>query len=312
MQCKREFLMESNVSGLLVVLIILALSSSPHVLGSLRHDPGSLDAFIFNYTSRLVQNHPTGILYNISLPSNFSGIEVSAIRLRSSTFWTRGANISFLGIPPRVLPLPYTRRLAIVYMNLGNLSSSFYRLSDHRLLAPVLGFMVIDATNKTRSQKLDLGVRGERINIRFSRLDASNGELSNARCVKLHPKGIIELSSMVSPYVCSTQGPGYFSIAVTNQGSDSWRVGLWEWRFIGFVAGLGGLALVGLIVVAIYRGHTSRRVKAMEKDYGKEESLRMKWIGRNKVPTASMTRTHGVLETDHGTLTQSSMSSSFF
>ncbi|GAB4861645.1 hypothetical protein Ancab_036897 [Ancistrocladus abbreviatus] len=276
------------------------------------HDPRFLDDFLYNHTYAVLPKHRTGVLYNISLPPNFSGMEVSVVRLRSSTFWARGANFSVFGIPPRVLPRPYVKRLAILYENLGNWSSSYYELPGYIFLTPVVGFRAFDASNSTRSMnpKLNLTLHGDRISIRFPQIQLPEKNVIVKKCVRFDPSGSIELSSMVGPSLCSTKDQGHFCIAAPRHVPSSSppslpsslsarRFALWEWGVIGFIAGLIVLILLIVIITVCCKALGSKKIRGMEKQANKSEALSITWIGTSKMPSATMTRTQAALEIDY-------------
>ncbi|KAJ0111234.1 hypothetical protein Patl1_00544 [Pistacia atlantica] len=110
-------------------------------------DVDLLDDLFHSSANETLPKHRTGRLFNISLPSNYSGMHLSAFRLRSWTFWTSGANYNSINIPPRVVTTPYAKRIAIVYENLGNWSSSYFGVRNYSMVTPVVGFTVYDASN---------------------------------------------------------------------------------------------------------------------------------------------------------------------
>ncbi|KAL8543497.1 hypothetical protein ACS0TY_004151 [Phlomoides rotata] len=125
---------------------LLSFSSLIHCFNSNLDE--FLDAILHDHAFRvLIHQRPhTGTLYNASLPANLAGIKVSVVGLRSTTLWRRGANFSNFIIPPKTLPVPYVKRLVIVYHNLGNCSSLYYNLSGYTLKSPVVGFLVYNAS----------------------------------------------------------------------------------------------------------------------------------------------------------------------
>ncbi|GMH17289.1 hypothetical protein Nepgr_019130 [Nepenthes gracilis] len=287
--------------------VILNLSFSSFVLAFNGYDPNSLDAIICNYTLPWISKHKAGVLYRISLPSNFSDMEVSVVRLRSSTFWARGANFSFLDIPPRVMPLPHAKRLAMVYENLRNWSSSYYQLPGYIFLAPVVSFMAFDASNPTRitSPKLTLTIHGEPISIRFPQLRVLETN-TTAKCVRFQPGGRAEFIKMVTPNLCTTTiAEGHFSIVVPNRtppwspSPNSTNAGLWEWSVIGFVAVIFAFVFIALIVMVIFKVFVLKKITEMEKESDKGMALSTRWIGMSKMPFASTTRTHAALDIDY-------------
>ncbi|XP_019244313.1 PREDICTED: uncharacterized protein LOC109224184 [Nicotiana attenuata] len=101
-------------------------------------------------------------------------MKLSLVRLRSRTLWKKGANFSGFSIPPKTIPVPYVKRIHIVYNDLGNLSSHYFNISGYNLLTSVIGFMVYDAPSHissiTNLTKIDLKPMEQPISIEFKNL----------------------------------------------------------------------------------------------------------------------------------------------
>ncbi|KAJ8427383.1 hypothetical protein Cgig2_000512 [Carnegiea gigantea] len=258
--------------------------------------------------------------------ANFSGMEVSVLRLRSSTLWARGANFGSFDIPPRIITMPYVKRLAIMYENLGNLSSHYYDLPGFKFLTAVVGLVIYDATDvsETKSPKrLNIALMGKSIRVRFDHVQVPKGRNSSLlKCIRFEPtSGPVELSDVVSHGVCSSKGLGHFAIAIPIVNSTTLspphspspspsplasptrrarrRLQPWTWWVVGISAGVVGFILVVSISIPGYRAFASRKIRRMESKSEKAESLDTRWIGDSKLPWATMTRTQAVnLETD--------------
>ncbi|KAG6395035.1 hypothetical protein SASPL_145626 [Salvia splendens] len=105
-------------------------------------------------------------LYEVSSPANFSGVGVSLLRLRAHSLWKNGASLSSIGIPPKAaLPFPFTRRVDLVYQDLGNWSTSYYNIViNYSLVAPVVGLMAYDPdTGPTSTRLVGLEMRGDSV-----------------------------------------------------------------------------------------------------------------------------------------------------
>ena len=83
------------------------------------YDRESLDDFLRKQANKETERLRKGVLSNVSLPSNFTGMEVSVVRLRSFSLWSRGMNYSIFSLPPRILPQPNEKRITILFENLG-------------------------------------------------------------------------------------------------------------------------------------------------------------------------------------------------
>ncbi|KAJ4956341.1 hypothetical protein NE237_013124 [Protea cynaroides] len=267
---------------------------------SLQNDSArlSLDALLQHYASKALARSHSGILYKASLPANLSGMEASVVRQRSGSLWSRGANYSSFRFPPRIIPSPYTRRLAMVFENLGNWSSYYYRIPGHSLVTPVVGFRAYDASNFSSIviTPVNLSLTGDPIFIHFPPFLLPSGLNWTARCVTFSVDGTVVLANMILPNVCSTRKQGHFSIVVEQPKRNekrAWKV--WKWWVIGLVGGFVGL--VGICVVCILVRHTrAKKIRKMEKKADQGESFNTVWIGTSKMPSAAVTRTQPILE----------------
>ncbi|KAG5526310.1 hypothetical protein RHGRI_032555 [Rhododendron griersonianum] len=109
----------------------------------------SLDALLQDLALRALPHrrpHTDG-LYKADLPENLEGIKMVVVRIWSKTLWSRGANFSYIHIPRKTLPVPYVRRISLVYLDFGNWSSYFDKVKGYSLVSSVVGFMAFDASN---------------------------------------------------------------------------------------------------------------------------------------------------------------------
>ncbi|XWS50043.1 hypothetical protein CRYUN_Cryun12cG0054600 [Craigia yunnanensis] len=280
---------------LLWLVFSLNFFSSVRSLENFAND--SLDTFLQDFAFRaLVRHRPhTGALYKANLPANLSGMEVSITRMRSRTLRKNGANLSSFHIPSRSVPVPRVRRLAVVYQNLGNWSSHYYRVSGYSLITSVVGFMVFDASN-TRAKSLrriSLDTMGKPISIHFSNLKYPDGMNSAAaRCAVFSTNGTIHLSDMILPNVCYTSDQGHFSVVVPLKRKQR----PWYPWVIGVVLGFAGLVLTsyfGLVFIGILK---TKRIQAMERQADEGVIFDSRWVRSSKMPFATVTRTQPVLE----------------
>ncbi|XP_010251560.1 PREDICTED: uncharacterized protein LOC104593426 [Nelumbo nucifera] len=285
-----------------ICCLCLFISSSGQALNNLTHD--DLDDLFQDYAFKAFKalvRPRTGKLYNAALPVNLSGMEASVVRLRRGSFWVRGANFSTFHIPPRIIPLPYVKRLAIVYQNLGNWSSYYYRVPGYALVAPVVGFMVYDASNlsATSITKLSLSLRGDPISIRFPQVVLPEGSNSTIRCATFSEDGSVLLSEMTLPSECLGHDQGHFSLVVSVPPIAvplKRKVKLWKWWAIGFGSGFIGLVLVGLVGIVALTFVKKNKFGEMERRASEGEAFDTVWIGTSKMPSARVIRTQPVLE----------------
>ncbi|KAK2983872.1 hypothetical protein RJ640_003923 [Escallonia rubra] len=289
-----------------IICLTLYISLSHFVQGSAMnnyYNPDLLDDFVHEYAQKSLLRHRTGTLYNVSLPGNFSGMEASTVRVRSGSFWNRGANFSFFHIPSRAMPMPFVKRVDIVYQNLGNWSSRYYVVPNYTLVTPVVGFLIYDALNSSENGvgMVNLSVTGDPILVRFPQISLPGEERNATRqCVRFDQNGTVEFSDMTMPNLCVTRGQGHFSIVVpTTSKKRKKRERLWKWWVIGFGVGVVGLVLLGLVVVLIRKLIRVKRIAKMERQSEKSEVLDTVWIGESRMPSASGIRTQPVLENDY-------------
>ena len=263
------------------------------------YDPDALDALFHFFANQTLAKHHTGTLTRVPLPSNFSAMEVSVVRLRSGSFWGRGTNFSFFKIPPRVKTLHYVKRLAIVYDNLGEWSSKYYQVPGYSLVSPVVGFNVYDSSNLTtlRDEKVTLSTTTEPISIHFPYVEAKDKDVTELKCVKFGAGGSVEFKNMTERNVCVTGKTGHFSVVISSMPEEKERI--WKWWVIGFVAGTIGLVMLILVGVIIFGIGRRMKIKTMEKQSDTAVALDTFWVGGNKMPSASMIRTQPVLEHDY-------------
>ncbi|KAH6825007.1 hypothetical protein C2S53_000659 [Perilla frutescens var. hirtella] len=278
---------------LICFLHFLHFSSLIHCLKSKLDE--SLEAILHEHAFRvMLHRRPhTGALYNASLPANLAGMKVSAVGLRSTTLWRRGANFSDFIIPPQTLPVPYVKRLLIVYHNLGNCSSLYYTLSGYSLKTPVIGFLVYDASRFSSSNmsKLELDTRGKLISVGFQNSAVIKQSNQRGKCAFFGDTGEVSISEMSAPDVCCSRNQGHFSIVVPFKKQQTWP--FW---IMGFLAGFVGLILVGLAATMAVRSFLGKRTQEMEKEADEGEYLQTYWITSSKMPRAEVTRTQPILE----------------
>ncbi|KAH0731329.1 hypothetical protein KY289_002517 [Solanum tuberosum] len=239
----------------------------------------------------------TGKLYDIPLPTNFSGMESSIVRLRSSSFWRRGANFSFFKIPHRVLPWPFVKRFDIIYENLGNLSSKYYDVTNYTFVTPVIGFLAYDARRSRENYGMvELNTMENHILIHFP---PNNDYNKNMKCVRFVKNGTIEFSNVTMNNTCISRGQGHFAIVVPSLKPEEEKKGKWKWWVIGFGVGIVGLILLIVMGILIYKCVRLKKRGNMERQSEKSEALDDVWVGNSRMPSASGIRTQPVLENSY-------------
>lgn len=297
-----------------IICVMFYVSLSPLFIrwtlavGNSHDDPHSLDDFVHNYAQKRVKLPHTGTLYNISLPSNYSGIGVSFVRLRSASFWARGTNISSsFHIPPRIIPMPFVKRLDIVFQNLGNWSTFYYNVPNYTFVAPIIGLTIYSGdTNSSvnHSQMLNVSLHGNPILVNFLSISIKDSDNATLQCVRFDKNGTVEFSNVTTRNLCTFRDQGHFSIVVPllqppiviRKREEKWN---WKWWVVVFGTAVGGSGVLVLVGILVWKLVRMKRIKGMEKQAEKSEALGTVWVGRSRMPSASGIRTQPVLEDDY-------------
>ncbi|KAJ0105467.1 hypothetical protein Patl1_17592 [Pistacia atlantica] len=280
-----------------IIWLVPCLYFFPFVHSSKNYTTNSLDEYLQDFAFKtLVHHRPhhSGALYKPILPANLSGTRVSIVRLRSRRLWNIGANFSNFHIPSRTITEPHARRLAIVYQDFGNWSSHYYSVPGYSIVTPVIGFMVFDAWNIRAKRKLSLNTMGKPIVIRFFNSSLSDGRVSKAKCVTFSPNGTLLMTEMSVPNVCYSQDQGHFSIVVPLNLKK--KHALWYLWVIGFGLGFAGLILIGYVGILSMKALKTKKIQVTERQADEDFVLDTIWVGRSKMPSATVTRTQPTLE----------------
>lgn len=327
---------------MLVVLLLwclFGLSQNPVMaqsISSLSIGPARrLDVLLQDYAYRAFVRPRTGIPYDGTVPSNLTGIKISAMRLRSGSLRNRGVkSYKEFEIPKGVTEELYVERLVFVYQNLGNWSMTYYALPGYTYLTPVLGLLAYDAANLLATNLPELKIKGTGNPILIHFGDAESVPAgSSPKCVWISLNGSVSFSSPISGNTCSTLDQGHFSIVVESiapspapvspapsptsggggggggggapkAGPTSGGKGKGNrtklWIIVGSV--LGGLslfALLGLLLVWAQKFKQRKKMQQMERASEVGEALHMTSVGPTKAPAAMVTRTQPVLESEY-------------
>ncbi|CAN4108366.1 unnamed protein product [Withania somnifera] len=292
------------MSWLLLLLTLNVAQGSSHML-----DRESLDSFIHEYAINNMTIRHTGKLYDIPLPTKFSGMQVSIVRFRSASFWRRGANFSFFKIPQRVLPWPFVRRFDIIYENLGNLSSKYYDVENYTFVTPVIGFLAYDATRsrEENDKMVELHTMGNNILVHFPHKSLPQDDNKNVSmtCVRFVTNGTIEFSNVTKSNTCISRGQGHFAIVVPalkpEEEEEKKKGGEWKWKWwvIGFGVGIVGLVMLIVMGTLLCKCVRLKKIGNMERQSEKSEALDTVWVGNSRMPCASGIRTQPVIENSY-------------
>ncbi|KAL2557603.1 hypothetical protein Fot_02342 [Forsythia ovata] len=308
------------LGSLTVLLLTILLFCSLRVVTSQSNSTGdarALDALLQDYAYQAFVRPRTGVVYDGVVPSNLTGIKVSAMRLRSGSLRTRGVSVyKEFEIPKGVVEHPYVERLVLVYQNLGNRSIVYYPLSGYMYLAPVLGLLAYDASDLMAKNlpELDIRASGQPISIKFSDMNLPEGPVP--RCVSIDLNGVVNFSNVSPDNTCTTFQQGHFSIVIESIAPPPVSISPTPvsplpsgkgkknnskvWIIVGSV--LGGSALLvmlGLLVLWASKYKKTKKMQHMERAAEVGESLQVTRVGSSKAPAATGTRTQPTLETEY-------------
>ncbi|KAI8557275.1 hypothetical protein RHMOL_Rhmol05G0323200 [Rhododendron molle] len=280
----------------------------------------ALDSLLQDYAYRAFVRPRTGKIYDGNVPSNLTGIKISALRLRRGSLRSRGVKAyKEFEIPMDVVVQPHVARLVLVYQNLGNWSSVYYPLPNYVYLAPVLGLLAYDASNLSAKNLTELDIRAtnQSISINFSDVKAVP-DGSVAKCVWFDLDGSVNFINLVSDNTCSTFEQGHFSIVIesiapspspvspvpppgapkpTGGGKKNHTT---LWIILGSVlGGLAALVLLGFLALWVAGYKQRKQMQQMERAAEVGESLQMTSVGSTKAPAATVTRTQPTLESEY-------------
>lgn len=267
----------------------------------------ALDMMLQDYAYGAFHRPRTGIPYDGVVPSNLTGITISAMRLRSGSLRTRGVKMyKEFEIPPGVIVHPYVKRLVLVYQNLGNWSAAYYPLPGYTYLSPVLGLLAYNASNLLAMNlpELDIEASGEPLLVHFSSIRPAPAG-SVPRCVWFDLGGLVNFSDVESGNTCSTKQQGHFSIVIESiapSPGPSGRAKKSSRSWVVVASVLGGLVLLILLAMLVFwvqRYKKRKRIQRMERAADAGEALRMRPIGDTQAPAATVTRTQPALEHEY-------------
>ncbi|CAN4097751.1 unnamed protein product [Withania somnifera] len=277
-----------------------------------------LDSVLQDYAFRAFVRPRTGIPYDGNVPSNFTGIEVAGLRLRSGSMRRRGVSrYKEFHIPIGVLEQPYVERLILVYHNLANWSNLYYPLPGYTYLTPVLGILSYDASNLSAKNLPELDIRASKqpILVNFSNVVKPVPMGLSPKCVYFNLDGAVGFDNILNGNVCKTTKQGHFSIVVefttaepepepepaSGGGSDGHKSGgRKNWVVFGSVGG-GFVALIFLVLLmaCLNKYNKQKKIDRMEEAAERGVPLLMTRVGNTKAPVASQTRTRPSLENEY-------------
>lgn len=278
-----------------------------------------LDSLLQDYAFRALVRPKTGIVYEGNAPSNLTGIQVAALRLRSGSLRRKGVFYKEFHLPSGVSEQPYVERLVLVYHNLGNWSSPFYPLPGYTFLAPVLGLLAYDASDLSATNLPELVIRADadRISVTFPSLQAGPSG-PTPKCVHFGLDGSVAFEEVVNGSSCLTTNQGHYTIVVESPvapapapgggaapsgGGEVEKKGEGKGKKVWIIVGsvVGGVVLVALLVVLfayVKRCRHRKKIRKMERAAEVGVALPMTAVGNTKAPVALETRTKPLLENE--------------
>ncbi|XP_062230230.1 uncharacterized protein LOC133927857 [Phragmites australis] len=252
----------------------------------------------------------TSQLVDVPLPGNLSGagVEASALRVRSNALWTDGVNATGFTIPPRVVPAPFARRVAIIFerFDVGNGSSTavaalFAAPPGYALAAPVAGLLAFDASAGPDA-RVSLRALGAPVYVEFKNVSSAKGfNTTTARCLTFAASGeVVATYAVVSSSACAVPGTGHFGVAVrapeTPPPASAVRERWWAWTVGVGAGGVLGAIFLALSVAGAVRWSRRRRREEMERRAMAGEELGRMTVHGSRMPSAKVVRTQPTVE----------------
>ncbi|KAF0901527.1 hypothetical protein E2562_003508 [Oryza meyeriana var. granulata] len=236
-----------------------------------------------------------------------AGVEASATRVRSNALWADGVNATAAGfaVPPRVVPAPFARRVAIVFVRfLGNSSFSsslFAAPAGYKLAAPVVGLLAYDASGP--NGELALRALGAPVRIEFRDLSPAKGfNATTARCLTFAAGGgkAVATHAVEPGPSCVVSGTGHYGVAVHVETpppppppvKERW----WVWKVGVSAGGVAAASFLAISVAGAVRWSRRRRREEMERRAMSGEELGRMAVRGSRIPSAKMVRTRPEVE----------------
>ncbi|CAF1719786.1 unnamed protein product [Brassica oleracea] len=205
-----------------------------------------LDLLLRDYILNSFKNQhysvKTGVVRHFHLPSNYSGINLDAVRFRCGSFRRYGAQLQEFHIGVGAILEPCGERLGLVRQILGsNWSDIYYKnydLSCYRLVSPVLGLLVYNALNDvilsnnfSSSYQISLLLDNAKdpSTVDFGNISGPSMVertcLNKPMCAAFGLDGKVMFAGEVKPYVCAVKTNGHFGLVITDDQDSSKSAG---------------------------------------------------------------------------------------
>lgn len=307
-------------------------------LEALSSQSSLLDNVLQKYAYKALVHPKTGIIYDAQVPSNMSGIKVTAVRLRSGSLRSRGILYNEFDVPPGIVAKPYVHRLVLVYHNLGNWSSNYCSNLGFgfKLVAPILGLLAYDYSNFSSGniEEIDIFATKKPISITFT--SAVFPRALTPMCIWFHLNGTASVSNVSSyPNVCTTYNQGHFSLVVESlvpapapftaptqvsgfappplkqvpnsiphmaaEIPKKLKTSTLRAALGPFLGGFTVLGMMGLLGYWLIRRREMSMITKLENQADKGEALQTALIGNSRAPVAPGVRTQPMLESENVT-----------
>ncbi|KAJ0594180.1 hypothetical protein HanRHA438_Chr03g0138321 [Helianthus annuus] len=277
-----------------VLLVFLALPTKFAIQTHGIKPTRLLDLAIRYYTFKSHNNFKTGKLYNINLPSNFAGINVTTVKYRCGSLKRYGASIQEFNLGVGVDVHPYVERVLVVTQNLGHNWSNIYydnynQLLGYQLVSPVLGLLAYNAGDDSRfSIESEVKISSPNVNgikIDFSNHTTKKNDTLHGKiqmCATFGDDGNVTLQKEVAPNICATTSQGHFGLVVQSPILLPERKKIKRWK-VAFGSAFGaaiGAFLLGLLLVAMFvKVKKKARLEELERRAYEEEALQVSMAG---------------------------------
>ncbi|XP_074315960.1 uncharacterized protein LOC141652405 [Silene latifolia] len=289
--------------------------------------PRLLDLAIRDLTVSLFdkENFKTGVLNNVRLPTNFSGIEVNAARFRCGSIRRYGANMKEFRLGKGVIINPCLERVIFIKQELGLKFSTIYynnynNLQGYELVTPILGLFAYnggdDLKNTSSPNPFELRVIADKDPIvvdftNVTRIISTKISLQGKMlyCASFGEFGNVTLASLVAPNVCHAKKDGHIGLVINANQASSLGQGQSEeyntnssisrWKVVlgSSIGAALGAFLLGLLFVAMFAKAKKRsKLEELVRQAYEEEALEVSMVGHVRAPVAPTTRTVPIIE----------------
>nr|BAX24930.1 hypothetical protein [Oryza punctata] len=294
-------------SSSLLLLLLMFLAFLDHGAAAVTN-LSSIEAAVRDRAFQLFRRTSEIVVVDVPAVLAGAGVEASATRVRSNALWADGVNATAAGfavaVPPRVVPAPFARRVAIVFVRfLGNSSSWLFAAPPgYALAAPVVALLAFDASGPNGD--VALRALGAPVRVEFRDISPSNGfNATTARCLTFSSSGgkavAAHAVAMEPGPSCMVSGTGHYGVAVrveTPPPPPPVRERWWVWKVGATAGGVAAASFLAVTVVGAVRWRRRRRREEMEWRAMCGEELGRMAVRGSRMPSAKMVRTQPEVE----------------